>query len=90
MLASSSTPQRIVCYVSKIDVKNNLLEVCDTKYAVKCKFDSERAIEVLKEFVGRQPVDINILGLLGKELHLQEALLSYSIKPAGAGDPLPV
>ena len=71
-------------------MKSNLLEICDTKYSLRCKFDSDKAVEVLKEFVGRQPVDINILGLLGKELHLQEALLSYDIKPVGVSDPQPI
>ena len=80
VLTSPQTRTKIVCYVSKIDVKNNLLEICDTKYSLRCKFDSEKAVETLKNFVKLQPDDINILGLLGKELHLQEALLAYSVK----------
>ena len=61
-------------------MKNNFVEVCDTKYALKCAFESSQAQSVLKDYVKRQPEDINILGLLGKQLLLEEAQLCLFIK----------
>ena len=65
MLENSKTGP-LVCYVSKIDVKNNFIELCDTKYSIKCKFESVAALTTLKDYVKSQAEDINILGLLGK------------------------
>ena len=28
----------LACFVNKIDVRGNFVEVCDTKYSIKCKF----------------------------------------------------
>ena len=70
----------LVCFVSKIDVKNNFIEVCDTKYSVKCAF-SNQAQSVLKDYVKKQPEDINILGLLGKQLLLEDATLRFKVSP---------
>ena len=84
LLASSDKTnlvlQPIVCYVSKIDVTANFIEVCDGKYAVKCAFESEQARSSLKGYVKRQPEDINILGLLGKQILIEEAQLRFAIK----------
>ena len=41
----------LVCYVSKIDVKNNFVELCDTKYSIKCKFETAPALTTLKDYV---------------------------------------
>ena len=71
----------LVCFVSKIDVKNNFIEVCDTKYSVKCAF-SNQAQSVLKDYVKKQPEDINILGLLGKQLLLEDATLRFKVSPS--------
>ena len=37
-LVLADTTKALVCYVSKIDVRNNFVEVCDTNYAIKCTF----------------------------------------------------
>ena len=71
----------LICFVSKIDVKNNFIEVCDTKYSVKCSF-SNQAQSVLKDYVKKQPEDINILGLLGKQLQLEDATLRFKVSPS--------
>ena len=67
----------MVCYVSKVDVQSNFIEICDTKYSVKCSFEDAKALSSLKDFVTRQPLDINILGLLGKQVRLNNATLNY-------------
>ena len=61
------------CYVSKIDVKNNFIELCDSKYSIKCKFETGVAQSALKDYISQQAADINILGLLGKQLLLEDA-----------------
>ena len=79
-LANAKIGNSILCYVSKIDVKNNFVEVCDTKYSIKCAFETGQAKMSLKEFIQKQPTDINILGLLGKQLLIEEAQLRSSLK----------
>jgi len=54
-------------------VKNNFVELCDTKYSIKCKFETVAALTTLKDYIKNQAEDINILGLLGKQLQLTDA-----------------
>ena len=70
----------VICYVSKIDVKGNAIEICDAQYSLRCKFASSASLDTLREFIKGQPEDINILGLLGKQLKLHDAAIRYSIK----------
>jgi len=50
-LANAKMGNSILCYVSKIDVKNNFVEVCDTKYSIKCAFETGQAKMSLKDFI---------------------------------------
>lgn len=58
--------------MAKIDVRNNFIELCDSKYSIKCKFETVQAQTALKDYIGGQAADINILGLLGKQLLLED------------------
>ena len=38
ILTNQSEDGSLACFVNKIDVRGNFVEVCDTKYSIKCKF----------------------------------------------------
>ena len=38
ILTNEGSDGSLACFVNKIDVKGNFVEVCDTKYSIKCKF----------------------------------------------------
>ena len=38
MLTKDGVGNSLACFVNKIDVRGNFVEVCDTKYSIKCKF----------------------------------------------------
>ena len=52
------------------------MEVCDLKYSIPCRFTQKSALTTLKNYVKEQPIDINILGLLGKQLKLTDAVMT--------------
>ena len=67
---SIAVPQGILCFISRIDVSNNTIDICDMKYAVKCKFVGNKCKQKLEMFLKKQPEDINILSLVGKQIKL--------------------
>ena len=38
ILTNDVAGSSLACFVNKIDVRGNFVEVCDTKYSIKCKF----------------------------------------------------
>ena len=68
------------CYVNKIDAVKSKLEVCDHSHSIQCSFVGELAKKQLAAFIRDQTEDINILGLLGRQLNLKEACIRIIIK----------
>ena len=54
------------CYVTKIDLIDNSVEIFDTKHAIKARFVGSFALTALKDFVIDQSKEIGISGLRGK------------------------
>ena len=62
-----------MCFINRIDARKNCFEVCDFKHSVRCEFlESTEGYNKLVEAIEKQSKNLNILGLLGKQLQLRE------------------
>ena len=80
VIATKKPAKSAECYVNKIDAAKSKLEVCDNFHSIQCRFVGESAKKQLSTFIREQTEDINILGLLGRQLNLKEACLRIIIK----------
>ena len=64
----------VLCYVSKIFPREDVMEVCDRSFSIKVKFEP---MENLKAIVMSQPFELNILGLIGKQLYIQTSEMRF-------------
>jgi len=64
----------VICYISKIFPREDLLEVCDRSFSIKVRFEP---MENLKAIVMSQPYELNILGLIGKQLFIQTSEMCF-------------
>ena len=55
------------CYVSRVFPRENLFEISDSSYSVKCAFKLE-GIASLKKALAEFSKDLNLLEIVGKKL----------------------
>ena len=81
VIATKENEKKTVsCYVNKIDAAKSKIEVCDSTHSIQCKFVGDLAKKQLASFIRDETEDINILGLLGRQLELKEACLRLIMK----------
>ena len=81
MIATKEGSSKTVnCFVNKIDAAQSQVELCDSTHSISCKFVGELAKKQLAAFVRDQTEDINILGMLGRQLELREACMRIILK----------
>ena len=64
-----------LCYINKINARGNLIDVCDKHFSVRAHFAGKLAQEKLKERIKEHSHEVNILGLLGKQIRITKASL---------------
>ena len=80
VIATKESTEIVTCFVNKIDAAKSKVEMCDSTHSIQCKFVGELAKKQLASFIRDQTEDINILGLLGRQLELKEACMRIVIK----------
>ena len=62
-----------VCFISKIHARANVFEVCDKHYSIRAHFVGATARTALEEKIKEQSAELNVLGLLGKQVRIKTA-----------------
>jgi len=66
-LADLRSGKHFICYVSRVDARCDIFEICDLQFSVSCKFIGLMAKSKLASIIrNQQNANLNILGLIGK------------------------